>query len=76
MKTRLLLLLLCCCFYSFAAKPKHKFVKLKTHLGEVTIMLYNETPLHRDNFLKLAKAKFYDGTVFSSRDREVHDTGW
>ncbi|RZM29908.1 MAG: peptidylprolyl isomerase [Pedobacter sp.] len=64
MKTRLLLLLICCSIYSFAAKPKHKFVKVTTDLGEVTIMLYNETPLHRDNFLKLAKAKFYDGTVF------------
>lgn len=27
-------------------------------------MLYNQTPLHRDNFLKLTKEKFYNGTLF------------
>ena len=64
MKRLLSLLLVCCSLYSFAAKPKHKFVRVKTDFGELTIMLYNETPLHRDNFLKLAKAHFYDGTLF------------
>ena len=28
------------------------------------VKLYNETPLHRDNFIKLAKEGFYDGTIF------------
>jgi cyclophilin family peptidyl-prolyl cis-trans isomerase len=64
MKRLLGILLLLCCINAFAAKPKHKYVRITTDLGECMIMLYNETPLHRDNFLKLSKAHFYDGTLF------------
>lgn len=32
--------------------------------GIITIALYNETPLHRDNFIKLVNDKFYDGVLF------------
>jgi cyclophilin family peptidyl-prolyl cis-trans isomerase len=39
-------------------------VLIKTEYGDIKVMLYNETPKHRDNFLKLAKAGFYDGTLF------------
>lgn len=39
-------------------------VKISTTLGDITVRLYDETPLHRDNFLKLAKEGFYDGTLF------------
>lgn len=46
------------------AKPKHDFVKIKTDKGECIIMLYNQTPKHHDNFLKLAKEGFYNGTLF------------
>lgn len=62
---RLFTFLLSICFItSLAAKPKHQYVKIKTDLGECIIMLYNQTPLHRDNFLKLAKKKTFDGTLF------------
>lgn len=62
---KLLLILLSCCFISaYAAKPKNQYVKISTSKGECIIKLYNETPLHRDNFLKLAKQGFYDGTLF------------
>lgn len=37
---------------------------IHTSFGDITIKLYNQTPLHRDNFLKLAKAKMYDSTLF------------
>ena len=47
-----------------AAKPKHQYVKIKTDQGECIIMLYNETPLHRDNFIKLVKSGFYNGGLF------------
>lgn len=58
-------LLLCCSFLSvYAAKPKHQYVKITTSKGECIIRLYNETPLHRDNFIKLAKQKYYDGVLF------------
>ena len=39
-------------------------VKIQTTLGDITVRLYDETPLHRDNFLKLVKEQFYDGTLF------------
>lgn len=39
-------------------------VKITTSLGDITLRLYDETPLHRDNFLKLAKEGFYNGTLF------------
>ena len=46
------------------AKPKHDYVRIKTNKGECIIMLYNQTPKHHDNFLKLAKEGFYNGTLF------------
>ncbi len=39
-------------------------VKIHTTEGDITVRLYDETPLHRDNFLKLAKEGYYDGTLF------------
>ena len=39
-------------------------VKIQTTLGDIVLRLYDETPLHRDNFLKLVKEDFYDGTLF------------
>lgn len=39
-------------------------VKITTSLGEIVVRLYDETPLHRDNFLKLASEGYYDGTLF------------
>lgn len=52
------------CATSVFAKPKHDFVRIKTNKGECIIMLYNQTPKHRDNFLKLCKEGFYNGTFF------------
>jgi len=48
----------------FAAKPKNQYIRIKTEFGECIVKLYNETPLHRDNFLKLAKEGYYNGTLF------------
>ena len=39
-------------------------VALSTPYGEIIIELFNETPLHRDNFLRLAEEGVYDGTLF------------
>ncbi|MDR1758684.1 MAG: peptidylprolyl isomerase [Bacteroidales bacterium] len=46
--------------------PKQDMTKilLETSLGNITIALYNETPLHRDNFIKLVKEHYYDGLLF------------
>lgn len=39
-------------------------VKISTDMGDIVVKLYDETPLHKENFLKLAKEGFYDGTLF------------
>jgi len=41
-----------------------QLVKISTDYGDMIIKLYNGTPLHRDNFIKLVKGHFYDGTLF------------
>jgi len=44
-------------------KKQVKFV-IHTEFGDMKGILYNETPKHRDNFVKLAKSGFYDGLLF------------
>lgn len=39
-------------------------VRIKTTEGDIVVRLYDETPRHRDNFKKLVKEGFYDGTLF------------
>lgn len=39
-------------------------VRIETSLGDIKVKLYNETPKHRDNFIKLAKQGAYEGTLF------------
>ncbi|RZM24163.1 MAG: peptidylprolyl isomerase [Pedobacter sp.] len=51
-------------FTASAAKPRHQYVKIETSMGTCIIKLYNETPLHRDNFIKLAKKHIFDSTLF------------
>ena len=43
---------------------KNTYVIIKTEFGDIKIKLYNDTPLHRDNFVKLAKEGFFNGTLF------------
>ena len=48
-------------------EPKKEIMQqvvIETSLGNITIALYNETPQHRDNFIKLANDHFYDGVLF------------
>ncbi|MBR5038184.1 MAG: peptidylprolyl isomerase [Prevotella sp.] len=47
-----------------AQEEENQRIVLETDSGDVTIMLYNETPLHRDNIVKLVKEGFYDGVLF------------
>jgi cyclophilin family peptidyl-prolyl cis-trans isomerase len=46
------------------AQEKEKLVLISTNKGDIKIKLYNETPKHRDNFLKLVDDKFYEGVTF------------
>jgi peptidyl-prolyl cis-trans isomerase B (cyclophilin B) len=39
-------------------------IQINTAFGDINLKLYNETPLHRDNFIKLVKEKYFDSTLF------------
>ena len=39
-------------------------VLIKTTMGDITVMLYDDTPLHRDNFIKLVNEGWYNGSPF------------
>ena len=69
-KAIILLTLIACCT---ACTGNHKkndsmtnetLVRLETTMGDITVKLYNETPKHRDNFIKLVEEGTYDGTLF------------
>lgn len=57
-------ILLLLTFNVFARSPKNQYVRIKTSYGDCIIRLYNETPKHRDNFIKLTKQGIYNGTLF------------
>ncbi|PTN04815.1 peptidylprolyl isomerase/peptidyl-prolyl cis-trans isomerase B (cyclophilin B) [Mangrovibacterium marinum] len=63
-----IILLLCLLVHSSCSsnKPANKAttVEIDTDYGKMTFRLYNETPQHRDNFIKLAQDGFYDGLLF------------
>lgn len=46
------------------AKLLNEYVLISTNLGNMIFTLYDETPLHRDNFKKLVQSKYYDGLLF------------
>jgi len=52
------------CFRPTGGGEQHETVVIETQHGDMTIKLYNSTPLHRDNFVKLVKEKFYDDLIF------------
>lgn len=50
---------------SNAGKPASgKLVVISTSMGDIRVRLYDQTPEHRDNFLKLVQENFYDGLLF------------
>lgn len=70
MKNLLILLLLitfisCSKNEEIATEPNtDEIAIIDTDFGEMYVVLYDETPLHKENFLKLAKEGFYDSTTF------------
>ncbi|MDO4756653.1 MAG: peptidylprolyl isomerase [Parabacteroides sp.] len=65
--------LLACIFslftlFSCVEKPldpsKPVYVTIRTTMGDVTVVLYDDTPLHRDNFIKLCQSGEYEGMLF------------
>jgi peptidylprolyl isomerase len=68
MKTNLLILLTISLIYSMiscqSGQKGETMVKIETSVGDITLKLYNETPAHRDNFIKLVEKDTYNGTLF------------
>ena len=67
MKTGFILLsilFLGCSFGSFNTTEVKNLVEINTKFGKMVIYLYDATPQHKANFLKLANDKFYDSTTF------------
>ena len=65
------MILAVCTGCSWAQSTKNKnmktttpMVRISTNLGDIVVRLYDETPEHRDNFLKLAREGYYDSTLF------------
>lgn len=56
--------IIACSATNNVSRKKEPVVKIETTQGTIVVKLYNETPLHRDNFLKLVKEKFYNGVLF------------
>lgn len=57
--------LLCCTTLSaIAGHPKRWEVTFQTTEGDIVLALYDETPIHADNFIRQVKAKTYDGVLF------------
>lgn len=48
----------------FACDREHTYAEIVTDKGIMKVMLYNNTPKHRDNFIKLAKDGFYSDLLF------------
>lgn len=49
---------------STPGETKGQKVLISTDYGNMTVLLYDGTPKHRDNFIKLVKEGFYNGTLF------------
>ncbi len=63
------ILFLCVLGFSYGNNPQtkessEKMVLIKTKFGDMKVKLYNETPKHRDNFLKLTREGFYNDLLF------------
>lgn len=66
------LLFFCCCLMLWLSACASKtldpdkpvYVKIRTTMGDVTVLLYDDTPLHRDNFIRLCQSGEYEGMLF------------
>lgn len=64
MRRTVISLLFACVTAAFVHAAGRKAVVLQTTAGDIRIELYDETPVHRDNFLKLVRSHFYDSLLF------------
>lgn len=61
---RVLLLVLLSVCLSSGGKAQNRVVQINTEFGTMKFRLFDDTPQHRDMFIKLAQQRFYDGTLF------------
>ncbi len=64
MKTNYLFLLFVFSSLLISCGDKQQHVLVETDFGNIKIMLFDQTPIHRDNFVKLVKEGFYDDLLF------------
>jgi len=70
MKTKLILAVIVLFSFNILSKAQTKLEKgttnlsIQTEYGEIQVMLYNETPLHKANFIKLINEGFYNDLLF------------
>lgn len=57
-------LLTACIIFSQAQTLSKETIIIETEYGKIKLKLYEETPLHKANFLKLVQSKFYDSLLF------------
>tara|TARA_B110000495_G_C22997854_1_gene588508 strand:+ start:58 stop:732 length:675 start_codon:yes stop_codon:yes gene_type:complete len=50
--------------YEYSKKNLEDKVKISTEYGDIVILLYKNTNIHRSNFIFLIKKKYFDGTIF------------
>ncbi len=66
MKKRVLVILIAVSLtVTLSAQPRNQYVKIETPQGWCVVKLYDETPLHRDNFIKLLKSVYLNKTTFN-----------
>jgi len=72
---------------STTTPAKQTKILIETEFGNMTAVLYNETPQHRDNFIKLVKQGWYNGSIFhrviknfmiqgGGKENQVNDPGY
>ena len=78
---KLLILTIFFAAISLASSAQSHFVRFKTTKGDITVLLYDKTPLHRDQFLKSIKEGVFDKVLFNrviqsfvSQGGELDDT--
>jgi peptidyl-prolyl cis-trans isomerase B (cyclophilin B) len=57
-------LILALALFATCNQSDNTYVLIKTNMGDIKVLLYDDTPLHKENFIKLANEHYLDGTLF------------
>lgn len=64
-QTLLITMLFCLAAATLKAQQTNQYVEVETAQGSCIVKLYNETPVHRDNFIRLIKSGYFNATTFN-----------